>query len=116
MGQVTDENGGVLPGVTVSATSPALQVGSVADVTNDRGEYRLTPLPIGTYAVEYTLQGFQTVRRQELRLTIGFQARLDIVLKVGALTESVTVSGAAPVVDVTSTSTRTQLTRETLET
>ncbi len=115
VGQVTDESGAVLPGVTVTATSPALQVRQLADVTNDRGEYRLTPLPIGTYAVEYTLQGFQTVRRQELRLTIGFQARLDIVMKVGALTESVTVSGAAPVVDVTSTSTRTQLTRETLE-
>ena len=49
MGQVTDENGGVLPGVTVSATSPALQVGSVADVTNDRGEYRFYWLPPGQY-------------------------------------------------------------------
>src|SRR5438093_7750472 len=74
MGQVTDENGGVPPGVTVTATSPALQVGSVADVTNDRGEYRLTPLPIGTYAVEYSLPGFQTVRQEGLRLEIGLQA------------------------------------------
>jgi len=115
VGQVTDESGAVLPGVTVTATSPALQVRQVSDVTNERGEYRLTPLPIGTYAVEYSLAGFQTVRRQDLRLTIGFQARVDVVLKVGALAESVTVSGEAPVVDVTSTSTRTQLTRETLE-
>jgi len=115
VGQVTDESGAVLPGVTVAATSPALQVRQVSDVTNERGEYRLTPLPIGTYRVEYSLPGFQTVRREDLRLTIGFQARVDIVLKVGALAESVTVSGAAPVVDVTSTSTRTQLTRETLE-
>ena len=115
IGQVTDDTGAVLPGVTVTATSPALQVPQVTDVTNERGEYRLSPLPIGTYAVEYMLPGFQTVRQEQLRLTIGFQARVDVQLKVGALEESVTVSGEAPVVDVTSTTARTQLTRETLE-
>ena len=66
IGQVTDESGAVLPGVTVTATSPALQVPQVTDVTNERGEYRLTPLPIGTYAVEYQLAGFGTVRRRGL--------------------------------------------------
>jgi hypothetical protein len=115
LGQVTDDTGAVLPGVTVTATGPALQVPSVVDVTNERGEYRLSPLPIGTYTVEYTLPGFQTVRQEQLRLTIGFQARVDVQMKVGALEESVTVSGEAPVVDVTSTTARTQLTRETLE-
>ena len=115
LGQVTDDTGAVLPGVTVTATGPALQVPSVIDVTNERGEYRLSPLPIGTYTVEYTLPGFQTVRQEQLRLTIGFQARVDVQLKIGALEESVTVSGEAPVVDVTSTTARTQLTRETLE-
>ena len=115
LGQVTDDSGAVLPGVTVTATSPALQVPQVIGVTNERGEYRLSPLPIGTYVVEYTLPGFQTARQEQLRLTIGFQARVDVSLKLGTLTESVTVSGAAPVVDVTSTTARTQLTRETLE-
>ncbi len=115
IGQVKDESGAILPGVTVSATSPALQVQQVSDVTNQQGEYRLTPLPIGAYTVIYTLPGFQTVRREDVRLTAGFTARVDITLKVGALNESVTVSGAAPVVDVSSTTTRTQLTRETLE-
>ncbi len=115
LGQVTDDTGGVLPGVTVMATSPALQVPQVVAVTNERGEYRLSPLPIGTYVVEYTLEGFQPVRQEQLRLTIGFQARLDVSLKVATLAESVTVSGVAPVVDVTSTTARTQLTRETLE-
>ena len=62
-GQVVDESGAVLPGVTVTATSPALQVRSVVSVTDERGDYRLTPLPIGTYTVEYSLSGFQTVRR-----------------------------------------------------
>jgi hypothetical protein len=115
IGQVKDESGAILPGVTISATSPALQVPQVTDVTNQQGEYRLTPLPIGTYTITYTLQGFQTIRREEVRLTAGFTARVDITLKVGTLNESVTVSGAAPVVDVTSTTTRTELTRETLE-
>ena len=104
-----------MPGVTVTATSPALQVPQVVAVTNERGEYRLSPLPIGTYVVEYTLEGFQPVRQEQLRLTIGFQARVDVSLKVATLAESVTVSGVAPVVDVTSTTARTQLTRETLE-
>jgi carboxypeptidase family protein/TonB-dependent receptor-like protein len=115
LGRVTDDTGAVLPGVTVTATSPALQVPQVLGTTDERGEYRLASLPIGTYAVVYALEGFETVRRQELRLTIGFQAKVDIVMKVGTLSESVTVTGEAPVVDVTSTTSRTQLTRETLE-
>src|SRR5437773_210099 len=77
IGQVTDESGAVLPGVTVTATSPALQVSQVTDVTNERGEYRLTQLPIGTYAVQYELQGFGALRREDIRLTVGFTARVD---------------------------------------
>ena len=115
IGQVTDESGAVLPGVTVTATSPALQVPQVTGVTNERGEYRLTPLPIGTYTVQYELQGFGALRRQDIRLTAGFTARVDVALNVGALEESITVSGTTPVVDVASTSGRTQLTRETLD-
>jgi carboxypeptidase family protein/TonB-dependent receptor-like protein len=115
IGQVSDEAGLVMPGVTVTATSPALQVPSVQGVTDERGEYRIAPLPIGTYTVEYTLSGFQTVRQEGVRLTVGFTARIDISLKVGALQESITVSGQAPVVDTTSTTATTQFTRETLE-
>jgi hypothetical protein len=115
IGQVTDESGAVLPGVTVTTTSPALQVPSVVAVSDERGEYRLTPLPIGTYTIEYTLSGFQTVRREGVRLGVGFTARVDVGLKVGALQETITVSGAAPVVDTTSTTAVTQFTRETLE-
>lgn len=115
IGQVTDDTGAVLPGVTVVATSPSLQVKQVENVTNERGEYRLSPLPLGTYSVEYTLAGFQSIRRTDLRLTAGFTAKVDVVLKVSTLNETITVSGAAPVVDVTSTTATTQLTRETLE-
>ena len=82
IGRMTDESGAVMPGVTVTATSPALQVGQVTDVTNERGEYRLTPLAIGTYTVEYSLSGFQTIRRDGLRLTAGFVAKVDEVMKI----------------------------------
>ncbi len=115
VGQVTDESGAVLPGVTVTATSPALQLPQVVGVTNDRGEYRLNPLPVGTYAVDYTLSGFQTVRRDGIRLTVGFTAKIDIILKVGAVAETITVSGSAPIVDASSTSSATQLVKEALE-
>jgi hypothetical protein len=116
VGQVVDESGAALPGVTVTAKSPALQLPQVTTLTDNRGEYRLTPLPIGTYEVTYDISGFQTVRREGLRLTSGFTAKIDIEMKVGALQESVTVTGASPVVDVTATSTSTRLTSEMLET
>lgn len=115
IGQVTDASGAVLPGVTVTATSPALQVPQVTTVTNQVGEYRLAPLPIGAYEVLFELAGFQTARRQDVRLTVGFTAKIDVALGVGALAENVTVSGAAPVVDTASTSGSTLITREVLE-
>ena len=73
---MTDESGLVLPGVTVTATSQALQVLAIAVITSEHGEYRLTPLPIGIYFVEYSLSGFQTVRREGVRLTVGFVAKV----------------------------------------
>jgi hypothetical protein len=116
VGVVVDESGAILPGVTVRAASPSLQITSIADVTNERGEYRLAPLPIGTYKVEYLLSGFQGVRREDIRLTVGFVAKLDIVMKVGSMEETITVSGVSPLVDVNSTGTsRTAFTKETLE-
>jgi len=114
-GQLKDESGAVLPGVTVVAKSPSLQLSGVTAVTDAQGEYRLTPLPIGIYTVEYTLSGFQMVRRDGIRLTAGFTARVDVQLKVGQLEETVTVTGASPLVDAAATTTSTQLTKETLE-
>src|SRR5258706_9676312 len=61
VGQVTDESGAVLPGVTVITKSPSLQVPEVSALTDGRGEYRLTPLPIGTFEVVYELSGFQRI-------------------------------------------------------
>ena len=115
IGQVTDQSGAVLPGVTVTATSPALQLPQVTDVTNEVGEYRLAPLPIGVYQVTYDLTGFRPAQRQEVRLTVGFIARLDVQMGLATVAETVTVSAAAPVVDVTSTTNSTLLTREVLD-
>src|SRR5438552_3455066 len=115
IGKVADDTGAVLPGVMVTATSPSLQVPQVVALTDSKGEYRLTRLPIGTYSVRYELTGFQTIERTEVRLTVGFISTLDVVLNISALSESVTVSGASPVVDVASATPRTEFRRETLE-
>ena len=114
-GVVTDNTGAILPGVTVTVTSPALQVPSVTSVSDERGEYRLSPLPIGVFTVLFELPGFQNVRREDVRLTVGFTARVDAEMNVGAVSETITVSGASPLVDTTMTATSTELTREQLE-
>jgi hypothetical protein len=84
-------------------------------VTNELGEYRLAPLPIGAFELSFDLQGFAGARRQDIRLTVGFTARVDVTLGVAAVGETVTVSGAAPIVDVATTSGSTMLTNEQLQ-
>lgn len=115
VGAVTDPSGAALPGVTVIATGSALQIRQVDTVTNERGEYRLSPLPIGTYNLTYELQGFQTVKREGVRLSVGFVATLDQVMSLGTMAETVTVSGASPLVDVTNPATSVDLSSEGLE-
>lgn len=115
IGVVTDTSGAILPGVTVIATGTALQVRQVDAVTNERGEYRLSPLPVGTYNVTYELPGFQTVRREGVRLAVGFVATLDQMMSLGTVSETVTVSGGFPLVDVTNPATSVDLSSESLE-
>ena len=115
VGIVADESGAVLPGVGVTAASAALLVGTVSTVSDGQGAYRLTNLPVGTYEVTYSLDGFRTVKRESVRLTGGFTATLDIMMGIGAINETLTVSAASPVVDVVSSRPETTLTRETLE-
>ncbi len=114
-GIVTDTSNAVLPGVTVIATGPALQVPQVETVTNERGEYRLSPLPTGVYTVTFELNGFQTVKRDGVRLAVGFTATIDQSLGLGTVQETVTVSGQSPLVDVTNPSTSVDLSSEGLE-
>ena len=102
-GEVTDNTGGILPGVTVEASSPALIEGSRVAITDGAGRYTLVDLRPGTYSLSFTLPGFSTVLVENQELPAGFSATVDAELSVGALEETVTVSGEAPVVDVQST-------------
>jgi hypothetical protein len=113
-GRVTDASGGVMPGVTVTATSPALQ-GARSTVTNEEGAYRLPGVPPGVYTVQYELSGFGTVIRAGININVGFTATVNVELTVASLQETVTVSGASPVVDVSSTRTATVFEAKQLE-
>src|SRR5215212_10161639 len=96
-GIVTDESGGALPGVTVTITSPALQVPAMTTVSDGQGRYRFIDLPRGTYQLRFELPGFDPFVRQGLEVNAGFAARVNATLKVGSLQETVTVSGGSPV-------------------
>lgn len=101
-GTVRDGSGAALPGATVEAASPAL-IERVRSVSADgSGHYRIVDLPPGTYAVTFTLPGFKTARREGVVLEGTFTAPVSAELEVGALAETVTVTGESPVVDVTS--------------
>src|SRR5438874_1148432 len=102
-GIVTDQSNAALPGVTVTATSPGLQVPQLTMTTDGQGHYRFIDLPRGTYQLRFEIQGFEPLVRQGLEVNAGFAARVNVSLKVGSLSETVTVSGASPVVDLTTT-------------
>jgi hypothetical protein len=99
-GVVRDASGGVLPGVTVEASSPALIEKTRTVVTDEQGLYKIIDLRPGDYVVTFTLPGFNTFRREGIELTTGFTASVNAEMKVGGLEETITVSGAAPIVDV----------------
>ena len=114
-GIVRDGSGGILPGVTVEASSPALIEKVRTTVTDDRGEYRITELRPGTYELTFTLAGFSTLKRNGLELRPSFTATIDVELKVGGLQETVTVSGATPLVDVQTLTQQRTISREQLD-
>jgi hypothetical protein len=114
-GIVRDTSGAVMPGVTVEAASPALIEKSRTVVTDGTGQYRIVDLKPGTYTVTFTLSGFSTVRREGIELTGAGVTTINADLRVGRVEETITVTGATPVVD-TQTSTKRQvvLTNEVL--
>jgi len=101
-GKVTDISNAVLPGVTVTLTSEAL-MGSRDTVTSETGTFRFISITPGLYTVTFELAGFATVKRTDIQVGAGFTATLNISMNVASLEESVTVSGASPVVDTQST-------------
>src|SRR5207247_1949091 len=101
-GSVKDSSGAVLPGVTVEAASPALIEKTRTAVSDGTGQYRIEDLRPGTYTVTFTLQGFSTFKREGIELTGSFTATVNAELKVGSLSETITVTGETPVVDIQS--------------
>jgi hypothetical protein len=102
-GIVRDASGGVLPGVTVEASSPALIEGARSVVTDGTGQYRVIDLRPGLYTLSFSLPGFSTVRRESLELTGSRVVNVDAQMTVGAVTETLVVTGDTPTVDVQST-------------
>ena len=115
-GVVRDTSGGVLPGVTVEASSPALIEGVRTAVSAGSGNYQIVELEPGTYSVTFTLPGFATIVREGIELTSGFTANVSAEMPVGGLEETITVTGASPVVDIQNTRGQTILSREVLDT
>jgi hypothetical protein len=101
-GVVRDSSGAVLPGVIVEVSSPAL-IEKVRTATTDAsGQYRVVDLPGGTYAVTFSLPGFAAVKREAVEVAGAFTATVSAELRVGALEETVIVTGESPIVDVQS--------------
>src|SRR5881397_2430700 len=101
-GSVKDSSGAVLPGVTVEAASPELIERIRTAVTDGTGQYRIEDLRPGTYTVTFTLPGFATLKREGIELTGTFVATIAVELKIGAVAETVTVTGESPVVNIQS--------------
>ncbi len=102
-GVVKDSSGALLPGVTVEAASPALIEKTRSVVTDGTGQYKIVDLRPGTYTIAFTLTGFSTVKREGIEIAGSFAATVNADLSVGSVTETVTVSGESPIVDIQST-------------
>src|SRR5436309_894977 len=114
-GVVKDTSGGVLPGVTVEAASPALIERTRSTITDESGGFKIVDLRPGIYTLTFSLEGFSSVKREGLELPSNFTMTVNIDLKVGALEETLTVTGNSPIVDVQSTTKSQVLNRETLD-
>jgi hypothetical protein len=114
-GTVTDNTGGVLPGVTVTVSGPALIQPQVA-VTGADGSYRFpAALPTGLYSLVFELSGFQTVRREEIRVGLATTVTINVQMPLAGVEETLTITGESPVVDVRNTNVGTSFTKELMQ-
>jgi len=97
-----DEQGAVLPGVNVSIASPALVSGQTTGTTDASGAFRFLSLPPGVYSATLELQGFQTIVRENIVVSVGQTTPIELTLRVASVSETVTVTGESPIVDMTS--------------
>ncbi|MBI3494284.1 MAG: TonB-dependent receptor [Acidobacteria bacterium] len=114
-GVAKDSTGAVLPGVTVEASSPALIEKVRSVVTDGQGQYKIVDLSPGTYTVTFTLTGFNAFKREGIILTSDFTATVNADMRVGAVEETVTVSGESPLIDTHSVSQRKSLTHDVID-
>ena len=115
-GTVRDNSGAVLPGVTVEAASPVLIEKVRTAVTDSGGQYRITELPPGTYTLTFTLSGFTTLRRNEVIVSGSGVIPVSADMRVGALAETITVTGESPLVDTQTTRREVVVNAETIQT
>jgi len=113
-GQVVDESGAMVPGVSVTATSPILLVPQ-STTTNTQGLYRFPGLPAGTYKLAFEMPGFRTVNRDGIRIGIGFTATVNPTLTVKQMEEEMTVTGESPTIDTTATRVQTNFDKAMLD-
>jgi hypothetical protein len=113
--RVTDQQGGAVPGVAVTLSSPVLVAGTMSGVTDSGGVNRFPSLQPGIYSVKVELQGFRTVVRENVQVVVGQTVPLDLALSVATVAETVTVTGASPVVDTTTANTSVNLSEQLLQ-
>jgi hypothetical protein len=115
VGLLTDDSGGVLPGVSVEVTSPVMIEGSKTTVTDSQGRYRFEAMRPGTYKLSFSLTGFGTVVREGVNVPSNFTATVNAEMRVGSLEETINVSGTAPQVDVQQASRTTVIARDVID-
>src|SRR5438552_1656522 len=114
-GTVRDESGAVMPGATVTLSSPGVIGGDQSTVSDGTGAYQFTRLVPGTYSVKAELQGFRAVIQENIRVSADNTSRADLKLAVGDLAETITVTGSSPLLDTTSALNQTVMSREVLD-
>src|SRR5437016_874901 len=114
-GVVKDSTGAVMPGVTIEASSPVLIEKVRSATTDERGQYKIVDLRPGTYTVSFTLPGFATVKREGIELSADFTAPVNADLRVGQMEETVTVTGASPIVDTQGVIRRSVVTKDNID-
>jgi len=101
-GRVSDEEGEMLPGVSVTVMSPALIQGSMGTLTNERGLYRFINLPPGEYSLRAEIQSFAPYEQRDIRVRLGITTTVNFSMRIGAISEEVEVIAETPVIDVES--------------